>query len=95
MSTSPNTPEEYNKEEILQSLQNLSFEETAAINEENLNKNLGLAQKVKFYTTTSIHIYLQQQHNLLLEKEKLNFIIKKYSVEIQAEKLKQFLNRLS
>ncbi|CAG8631490.1 4121_t:CDS:2, partial [Scutellospora calospora] len=102
MSTGPNTPEEY-EEEILQSLQNLSFEETATINEEDLNKNLELAQKKyvdeetqkclkcsKIFNlttaTTSIHTHLQQQHNLLLEKEKSNLLIKKYSVEIQAEK---------
>jgi hypothetical protein len=36
--------------------------------------------------TTSIRSHLQQQHNLLLEKEKSNILIKKYSLEIQAEK---------
>jgi hypothetical protein len=103
------------EEEIIQNLQDLSFEEAVTINEEDLNKNLELAQKIKFFSkvksdvwkyvneetrkcskcskifnsttaTTSIRSHLQQQHNLLLEKEKSNILIKKYSLEIQAEK---------
>ncbi|CAG8523104.1 28671_t:CDS:1, partial [Gigaspora margarita] len=106
---------EQNEEEIIQGLQDLSFEEAVAINEDDLDKNLELTQKIKFYgrvksdvwkyvdeetrkcsqcpmqfkpatATTSIRTHLQQKHNLLLQKEKLDLIIKKYSAEIQAEK---------
>ncbi|CAG8740980.1 2557_t:CDS:2, partial [Racocetra persica] len=102
-------------EDIIQSIQDLSFEEIAAINEEDLNKNLELSQQLKlvikaesdvwkhvnketrkcsycskiFAPTTatgSIRSHLQSQHKTLLNKEQLNFVIKKYSSEIQMEK---------
>ncbi|CAG8847691.1 2330_t:CDS:2, partial [Gigaspora margarita] len=40
---------EQNEEEIIQGLQDLSFEEAVAINEDDLDKNLELTQKIKFY----------------------------------------------
>ncbi|CAG8683165.1 27630_t:CDS:2 [Gigaspora margarita] len=39
---------EQNKEEIIQGLQNLSFEEAVAINKNDLDKNLELTQKINF-----------------------------------------------
>ncbi|CAG8780648.1 25388_t:CDS:2 [Gigaspora margarita] len=45
-------------------------------------------------STSSIRSHLQNQHKLLLNKEILDSIVKKYSSEIQAEKNQAVLNGL-
>ncbi|CAG8823499.1 14352_t:CDS:1, partial [Gigaspora rosea] len=40
---------EQNEDQIIQGLQDISFEEAVAINEDDLDKNLELTQKIQFY----------------------------------------------
>ncbi|CAG8746276.1 7924_t:CDS:2 [Gigaspora margarita] len=44
-------------EEIIQGLQDISFEEAVAINEDDLNKNLELTQKIQFYSRMKSNVW--------------------------------------
>ncbi|CAG8842337.1 40315_t:CDS:2, partial [Gigaspora margarita] len=102
---SNNTPEDC--KEIVEGIQNIRFEDAVVINKDNLGRNLELSQQVKLIKTrqcskcsaifklttspSSIHSHLQNQHKLLLNKEILDSIVKKYSSETQTEKTQTIL----
>ncbi|CAG8652272.1 913_t:CDS:2 [Scutellospora calospora] len=75
-------------------LQDMSFEEIVEINKENsneiLDQGLNLVQPKKITTeASSIHSYLQQQHQLIKDKKKqtiIDYFVKKYSKKVQIEK---------
>ncbi|CAG8837018.1 33243_t:CDS:2, partial [Racocetra persica] len=74
-------------EEIMQAIQNMSFEETVAINEENL-EDLEFSQQVKLICKAKSDVWK------FVDKETRNLTVlsKKHSPKIQAEKTQAILN---
>ncbi|CAG8767299.1 30248_t:CDS:2 [Gigaspora margarita] len=58
---------EQNKKEIIQELQDISFEEAVAINENDLDKNLELTQKIQFYSSHTGESIANKVYSLLEE----------------------------